>query len=777
MGLTGLQLPEGRKMSTVRLPLNDLKTIAKIHRDAVLLDAKKPKMVKNEIADEWTLNEKGDMLRVASERFSTRLRPGERQVVQITDDTGAIIEGVVTKVTGRTAIIALPEGTTVSAIQGVHTVGKDALTQAERSKDAILVKALEGAINLTRLKTFRAIWFPSFRTTSRPRAIPEDAITIPLNDSQKQAVNTILRDPLKGEVDVQIIVGPPGSGKTSVIGACVQAIMASATIEQPRYVWLAAQSNVAVKNIARKLVKMNFTDFRLLVSNEFFFDWHEHLYLQVHDHMICSKDFPKKSDEAAEKLGGVRVILCTLSMLSHPNLPIFSNIVPIETLIIDEASQIELGDFVPVLCQYSETVRKLVFVGDDMQLAPFGQDDIRGLQSVFEIGNLRKRAEPWAAGLPFLLGRFFWIQFSKGRLGFDPPNIEECEAAIDVARILHAEEKDYRIITPYDAQRAEVEMALKRSGLPWPEKVFNVDSFQGNEAPFIIVTVVRTEGIGFLRNARRTNVMLSRCQAGLIIVSNQRFLTSRAWDTLVGRMAHEWGMDAWVGARRIKNGSLEPGEDPEVIERSVPSSSEDSNVNANDWGGNVTEGYVDWSSGEPVELGDWSVPPGLEPHATTVRDDDWSVPSPRASARGRGGKKAKSKPVRGKVQQRSTPAAVDDSDWSQPGGVELDWSQPGGVELDWSSSGNGASSSHDQHTAFADGSFSTSGADVESSWSSSTGSDHRGQRGRGRIQHGQPRARGGRGRGRGRGSGSGSQNGHSDYRGRDGRTKELEAFT
>ena len=46
---------------------------------------------------------------------------------------------------------------------------------------------------------------------------------------------------------------------------------------------------------------------------------------------------------------------------------VFSNIVPIETLIVDEASQIELGDFVPVLCNNAETIKKLVFVGDDKQ--------------------------------------------------------------------------------------------------------------------------------------------------------------------------------------------------------------------------------------------------------------------------------------------------------------------------------------------------------------------------------------------------------------------------
>ena len=85
--------------------------------------------------------------------------------------------------------------------------------------------------------------------------------------------------------------------------------------------------------------------------------------------MIPSKEFPKGKDEAAEMLDGVRVILCTLSMLSHGRLPPFTSVVPVETLIVDEASQIELGDFVPVLCNYSETIRKLVFVGDDKQRA------------------------------------------------------------------------------------------------------------------------------------------------------------------------------------------------------------------------------------------------------------------------------------------------------------------------------------------------------------------------------------------------------------------------
>ena len=37
----------------------------------------------------------------------------------------------------------------------------------------------------------------------------------------------------------------------------------------------------------------------------------------------------------------------------------------------------------------------------------------------------------------------------------------------------------YRIITPYEAQRSGIEEAMKAADLEWGDKVFNVDSFQG----------------------------------------------------------------------------------------------------------------------------------------------------------------------------------------------------------------------------------------------------------------------------------------------------------
>ena len=60
------------------------------------------------------------------------------------------------------------------------------------------------------------------------------------------------------------------------------------------------------------------------------------------------------------------VNLCTLSMLSSPLLQSISRLNPVTSLIIDEASQIGLGDYLPVFAKYN-TLRKICFIGDDKQ--------------------------------------------------------------------------------------------------------------------------------------------------------------------------------------------------------------------------------------------------------------------------------------------------------------------------------------------------------------------------------------------------------------------------
>ena len=77
--------------------------------------------------------------------------------------------------------------------------------------------------------------------------------------------------------------------------------------------------------------------------------------------------FPSDAVSADRLLLGCKVILCTLSMLSNSKLAEFVRLVPVERVVVDEASQIEIGDYLPMLSRFQATLQKLVFIGDDKQ--------------------------------------------------------------------------------------------------------------------------------------------------------------------------------------------------------------------------------------------------------------------------------------------------------------------------------------------------------------------------------------------------------------------------
>ena len=74
---------------------------------------------------------------------------------------------------------------------------------------------------------------------------------------------------------------------------------------------------------------------------------HEHLYESMTEKLIRSDEFPKNKVGMARLLLDSKVILCTLSMILNPAL--FNNntfdIVPPRCLLIDEASQISVFEF------------------------------------------------------------------------------------------------------------------------------------------------------------------------------------------------------------------------------------------------------------------------------------------------------------------------------------------------------------------------------------------------------------------------------------------------
>ena len=98
------------------------------------------------------------------------------------------------------------------------------------------------------------------------------------------------------------------------------------------------------------------------------------------------------------------------------------------------------------------------------------------------------------------------------------------------------------VITPYEGQRGYISNFLVRNGT-LPSDVYkavevsSVDAFQGREKPYILLSCVRSnnhQGIGFLSDARRLNVALTRAQSGLIIVGNGRVLSRHPlWNKLL----------------------------------------------------------------------------------------------------------------------------------------------------------------------------------------------------------------------------------------------------
>lgn len=68
----------------------------------------------------------------------------------------------------------------------------------------------------------------------------------------------------------------------------------------------------------------------------------------------------------------------------------------------------------------------------------------------------------------------------------------------------------------------------------------------GNEEDHIIISLVRSEKLGFLTNMRRTNVMLTRCKKSMVICTSRAFIEGIAASTLMGKFAEVLGESAWL---------------------------------------------------------------------------------------------------------------------------------------------------------------------------------------------------------------------------------------
>ncbi|MDK2987915.1 IGHMBP2 family helicase [Methanothermococcus thermolithotrophicus] len=100
-------------------------------------------------------------------------------------------------------------------------------------------------------------------------------------------------------------------------------------------------------------------------------------------------------------------------------------------------------------------------------------------------------------------------------------NEEEAKKVVEVVSKLRKYNIPVSVITPYDAQVKYLSKMLKDDEI----EVKSVDGFQGREEDAIVISFVRTEKFGFLKDLRRLNVAVTRAKRKLIVIGCRELLT------------------------------------------------------------------------------------------------------------------------------------------------------------------------------------------------------------------------------------------------------------
>ncbi|XP_024518735.1 regulator of nonsense transcripts 1 homolog [Selaginella moellendorffii] len=143
---------------------------------------------------------------------------------------------------------------------------------------------------------------------------------------------------------------------------------------------------------------------------------------------------------------------------------------------------------------------------------------------------------------------FFYVQMGQEEISASGTSYLNRTEAANVEKIVSTFLKSgvvpsqIGVITPYEGQRAYIVSHMARNGnlrqqLYKEIEVASVDSFQGREKDYIILSCVRSnehQGIGFLNDPRRLNVALTRARFGIVILGNPKVLSKQAlWNGLL----------------------------------------------------------------------------------------------------------------------------------------------------------------------------------------------------------------------------------------------------
>jgi len=247
-----------------------------------------------------------------------------------------------------------------------------------------------------------------------------------------------------------------------------------------------------------------------------------------------------------------------------------------DNLIMEEAAQIlEIETFIPMLLQDTRPreecrLKRVVLIGDHHQLPPvvknmafqkYSHLDQSLFTRFVRLGTPTIQLDAQGRARPTLAELYNWRykrlnnlpnttgpQFRSANPGFrfdyqlidvgdydgqgescpNPhffQNVGEAEYMVAVfmyMRLLGYPAKSIALLTTYNGQKHLIRDVLKaRTG--WtkfygqPQKITTVDRYQGQQADYILLSLVRTKVVGHLRDVRRLVVAMSRARMGLYI--------------------------------------------------------------------------------------------------------------------------------------------------------------------------------------------------------------------------------------------------------------------
>ncbi|CDR96420.1 regulator of nonsense transcripts, putative [Babesia bigemina] len=394
--------------------------------------------------------------------------------------------------------------------------------------------------------------------------------SIPLTPSQSDACKSALTNPLT------LIQGPPGTGKTQV--AC--AIIDCWRQQTKEKILAVADSNVAADNLIEGLNSRGIHALRIGFGSESLLQEESLKRLAKYGRYKSLKEsgYYKEANSLrmamiTEAIRQHQVIIATCVGSGNDILSSYS----FPYVVIDECAQsIEASNLIPI----GKGCKQLVLIGDHKQLRPTiisPEAAAQGLSisllerlvsaqvATVHVLDVQRRMHPSISEFPnkhFYRGAvrdavsessrppvrgFKWptrgyniafIDASAGcpnsqfesNVGTSKANALEADiVAIVLKSIIEARdvrESQIGILTAYDAQKWMLKRKLNQidSVKGQAIEIDSVDGFQGKEKELIIFSAVRSnlqKDVGFLRDPRRMNVMLTRARRGLIVIADK----------------------------------------------------------------------------------------------------------------------------------------------------------------------------------------------------------------------------------------------------------------